>query len=380
MKVLYLDNAATSWPKPSTVLRGMAHYFRHVGGNAGRSGHRRSIEAARVVYRARSTAGILLGIEDESHLIFTKNATEGLNLVISGVLEPGDHVVTSSMEHNSVLRPLEALRQRGIEITCVDGDSEGRVGVDQIEGAVQPNTKLVVLTHASNITGTINSVAEVGAMCRRKNTLFLVDAAQSAGVLPMEEVVRNSDFVAFTGHKGLLGPQGTGLLYIRDPGLLKPIVWGGTGSLSSSELMPDFLPDRFEAGTLNIQGLAGLEQGCLYLVKRTVNAVRDHEAHLGVILREILASSDRVITYGPEDSREATGVFSVNIVNMEPSEVGRRLDEEFGICTRVGLHCAPRAHRTIGTFPGGTVRLSWGPLTTERQIRKAGRALIRIAG
>jgi cysteine desulfurase/selenocysteine lyase len=379
VRQLYFDNAATSWPKPPAVLRALAGYLRRGGGNPGRSGHARAIGAGRIVLEARELLAELLGVRDPAHVVFTKNATEALNLALLGTLKPGDHVVAGSMEHNSVLRPLTALHGRGVEVSVVEADASGRLDPRRVEAALRGNTRLVVLNHASNVCGTVADATAVGRACRERGVLFLVDAAQSAGCLPIDVEALRVDFLAFSGHKGLLGPQGTGGLYVRQPEGLEPLLYGGTGSLSDREEQPQFLPDRFESGTLNVHGLAGLAAGLRYLLGRGVQQVAAHDRGLLELLLQALDGVPGVTLYGPVDGTAQVGVLSVNVAGLSPSEAGRRLEREFGILTRIGLHCAPRAHRTLGTFPDGTVRLSWGPFTREAEVRTAARALLRLA-
>ena len=379
MRQLYFDNAATSWPKPPGVLRALGRYLHRGGGNPGRSGHARAIEAGRIVLETRELLAELLGVRDPAHLVFTKNATEALNLALLGTLKPGDHVVTGSTEHNSVLRPLTALRERGVEVTMVEADAAGRLAPEAVIAALRANTRLVALNHASNVCGTVLDAAAVGRLCRQRGVPFLLDAAQTAGCLSIDVESLGVDLLAFSGHKGLLGPQGTGGLYIRDPAALRPLEYGGTGSRSDREEQPEFLPDRFESGTLNVHGLAGLGAGLRYLRNRGVEEVAGHDRRLLGILLEALNAEPGITVYGPGDGNDQVGVLSVNIIGLSPSEVGWRLEREFGILTRIGLHCAPRAHRTLGTFPDGTVRLSWGPFTREVEARAAIRALRRLA-
>jgi cysteine desulfurase/selenocysteine lyase len=379
VRELYFDNAATSWPKPPGVLKSMGRYLRRGGGNPGRSGHSRAIEAGRIVLETRELLAELLGVRDPAHLVFTKNATEALNLALLGSLKPGDHAVTGSMEHNSVLRPLSVLQEQGVEVTVVEADAAGRLVPETVAAAFRKNTRLVALNHASNVCGTVIDAAAVGRLCRQRGVLFLLDAAQTAGCLPLAVEELGADFLAFSGHKGLLGPQGTGGLYIRDPATLQPLEFGGTGSRSDREEQPEFLPDRFESGTLNVHGLAGLGAGLRYLHSRGVEEVAAHDRRLLQVLLAMLREEPGIMVYGPADGTAQVGVLSVNIAGLSPSETGRRLEAEFGVLTRIGLHCAPRAHRTLGTFPEGTVRLSWGLFTRETEVRTAARALLRLA-
>lgn len=381
--MIYLDNAATSWPKPPEVLAAMARFMTEVGANPGRSGHRLSVEAGRIVYAAREAVAQLFNAPDPLRVVFGLNATEGINLALRGLLRPGDHVVTSSMEHNSVMRPLRALEREGVEVTVVPCSPEGTLDPQAVLAALRPSTRLVVLNHASNVTGTILPVAEVGRALRKMNgPLLLVDAAQSGGAVPIDVQADGIDLLAFTGHKSLYGPTGTGGLIIGERVPLeefRPLIRGGTGSRSEREEQPDFLPDMCESGTPNAVGLAGLKAGVRWVLERGVEAIRAHEVELSQRLSDGLREIPGVTVYGPADARMRTAVVSFNIAGMEPSEVGMRLDEEYGIMCRVGLHCAPSAHRTIGTFPSGTVRFALGAFNTREEVDAAIRAVARLA-
>lgn len=379
--MIYLDNAASGWPKPPEVLQAMARFMEQVGANPGRSGHRLAVEAARIVYEAREGLVALLGAGDPLRIVFGLNATEALNLALAGLLMPGDHVITSSMEHNSVMRPLRALEADGVAVSVVHCSPEGVLDPRAIEAEIRPTTRLIALIHASNVIGTLLPIAEVGRIARRYNLLFLVDAAQTAGAFPIDVEAQSIDLLAFTGHKALLGPQGTGGLYIGprvNTRELRPLLRGGTGSRSEEEQQPDFLPDRYESGTLNGVGLAGLAAGVQYLLRVGVAAVREHELAL---TRRLLAGLQRipgVVVYGTRDAERQTATVSFNVEGMDPSEVGLRLDEEFAVMCRVGLHCSPGAHRTIGTYPTGTVRWSLGYLNTAAEVDAALNALETI--
>ncbi len=383
--MIYLDNAATSWPKPPPVLAAMVRFLTEVGANPGRSGHRLSVEAGRIVYTAREAVAELFHAPDPLRVVFGPNATEGINLALRGLLRPGDHVVTSSMEHNSVMRPLRALEREGVEVTVVPCSPEGVLDPQAVLAALRPNTRLVVLNHASNVTGTLLPVAEVGRALRGRpqgSPLLLVDAAQSGGAIPIDMQADGIDLLAFTGHKSLYGPTGTGGLIIGERVPLeefRPLIRGGTGSRSEQEEQPDFLPDMCESGTLNAVGLAGLEAGVRWVLEWGVEAIRAHEVALSQRLSDGLREIPGVTVYGPADARLRTAVVSFNIAGMEPSEVGGRLDEEYGIMCRVGLHCAPAAHRTIGTFPSGTVRFALGAFNTREEVDAALRAVARLA-
>lgn len=379
--MIYLDNAASGWPKPPAVLQAMHYFMESVGANPGRSGHRLAVEAARIVYQAREGLAALLGVRDPLRIVFASNATEALNLALVGLLRPGDHVITSSMEHNAVMRPLRALERQGVQVTVVPCSPEGLLNPSAVEAEIRPTTRLIVLNHASNVVGTLLPVAEVGQIARRHGLLFLVDGAQTAGACPIDVEAEAIDLLAFTGHKALLGPQGTGGLYIGprvSSSQLRPLLHGGTGSRSESEEQPDFLPDRYESGTLNGVGLAGLGAGVRFLLETGVERVREHEVALTRQLLAGLRRIPRVVVYGTGDAERQTATVSFNVEGMEPSEVGLRLDEEFGVLCRVGLHCAPVAHRTIGTFPGGTVRWALGYFNTAADVEGALAALEAI--
>jgi len=377
----YLDNAATSWPKPDETWQAMEHFMRSIGANPGRSGHRLSIEAGRILLEARESLAELFGIEDPLRICFTRNATEALNLAICGILNPGDHCITTSMEHNSVMRPLRALERGGVEVTTIPCSPHGELGPQEVERAIKKQTRLIVLTHASNVVGTLLPVAEVGKIARANGVPFCVDAAQTAGACPIDVKEMRIDLLAFTGHKSLCGPQGTGGLYIREglEKMLDPLMRGGTGSRSEFQEQPDFMPDKYESGTPNTVGIAGLGAGVRFCLAQGVAHIRTKEEGLTRMLIEGLGSIPDCVPYGCGDAERRIAVVSFNITGLTPSEVTMELDEGFNIMSRPGLHCAPAAHQTIGTFPQGTVRLSAGYFTTEEQIAVAQEAVGKIA-
>jgi len=379
--MIYLDNAATSWPKPESVYQAMDTFMRQGVGNPGRSAHKLSIASGRVINDTREKVAQLLGVDNPQRIVFTKNATEALNLVIKGILRPGDHVITSSMEHNSVMRPLRAMERKGIELTVVGCSAEGTLDPADIERSLRGNTRLILLTHASNIVGTILPVAEVADITRRHGVLLCVDAAQTAGALPVDVGAMNVDLLAFSGHKSLFGPQGTGGLFIGEgvESSLEPLEEGGTGSRSEHEYQPDFLPDKYESGTSNTVGLAGLGAGVQEVLNIGISRVRRKEQKLTQLLIDGLASIPDVIVYGSKAAAKRVAVVSCNLRGVAPSDIALHLEEEHNIMCRAGLQCAPIAHKTIGNFPEGTVRLSPGYFTTEKQIRSTVDALERIA-
>ncbi len=379
---IYLDNAATSWPKPPGVARSMCHFLDEVGANPGRSGHRMSIEAARIVYAAREAVASLFGESDPLRVVFGLNVTDGINLALHGLLKPGDNVITTGMEHNAVMRPLHDLQQIGVEVTQVPCRVDGSLEPERVEGAIRSVTRMIVLNHASNVCGTILPIREVGQIARRHDLLTLVDTAQSAGVLPIDMKDDAIDLLAFTGHKSLYGPMGTGGLIIGEriqPADLHPLRQGGTGSRSEREIQPEFFPDRCESGTANAVGLAGLLSALEWLRTQGVEKIREHEKALCTSLLEGLAGIPGVVVHGPRDADRQTATIAFNIRGLEASTVGLRLDEEFNILCRVGLHCAPSAHQTLGTFPDGCVRLGLGAFNTAADVQQALEAVSQLA-
>jgi len=370
--MVYFDNAATSWPKPESVYKAVDNCLRNVGANPGRSGHKMSIEAGRIVYDARDGIAELFNVDDPARITLGLNATDGLNVGIKCLLDPGDHVITSSMEHNSVMRPLRYLLEaRKIELTVVQCDKTGYLNPADIEKNIRPNTKLVVINHASNVVGTIQPIDKIGEIVsRHEGMYFMIDAAQSAGVVPIDVVKSKIDMVGFAGHKGMMGPQGTGGIYIGESleEKLHMLKQGGTGSDSELEIHPDFLPDKFESGTKNTPGLAGLVAGLEFIKKVGIEKIHQHEMALTERLTRGLEKLDEVVVFGPKDPQKQTAVVSFNILGMEPSDVSYSMDRDYEIMTRVGLHCAPTAHKTIGSAPKGTIRLSMGYFSTEKEV------------
>jgi cysteine desulfurase / selenocysteine lyase len=376
----YLDNAATSYPKPPEVIAAMTSFLTTVGVGTGRGSHRLGLAANRTVYQARERIAELFHLPDSSRVIFTHSCTESLNLAVTGLLRPGDHLVTSSMEHNSLVRPLHRLATTGVAVTKVACDRDGFLDPRHVAAALRPETRLIALSHCSNVTGAIQPVAEIGALARSRGILFLLDGAQSAGYLPLDVTELSVDLLAAPGHKGLLGPQGTGFLYIA-PGLeLEPLLVGGTGGASSDPEQPKSSPERYESGTPNTPGIAGLSAGVDILLQRGVREIRRHELLLTGRLLEGVQSISGVTLHGPSDPQRRVGVISLTLAGRDPSQVGFLLDQEFQIVVRVGLHCAPDAHRTIGTYPHGTIRVSPGYATTKADVDAFLHALRSIAG
>jgi len=381
--MIYFDNAATSWPKPAGVLDAMSRFMAEVGANPGRSAHLLSVEAGRVVYETRELLARLFSLPDPLRVVFGLNATEALNLALWGLLRPGDRVVTSSMEHNSVMRPLRALeRARSVGVDIVPCSSEGFLDPDDLESSIRSDTRMIVLNHASNVVGSLLPVADAGHMARDHDVLLLVDAAQTAGAHPLDMEAMQIDLLAFTGHKALFGPQGTGGLCVGQrvvESQICPLKQGGTGSRSEQEEQPSFLPDLCESGTPNGVGLAGLGAGVEYVMREGVERIRAHEVELTGQLIAGLGDISEVTVYGGHDAELQTATVSFNIEGMVPSDVGFLLDERYEIMSRVGLHCAPAAHRTIGTFPVGTVRFGLSCFNTIDEVQAAVEAVREIA-
>jgi cysteine desulfurase / selenocysteine lyase len=375
---IYLDNAATTFPKPEQVYRAVDHALREIGVGPGRGSYRQGLAASRMVFEAREAIAALFGIKDSARVIFTHSATESLNLALNGLLKQGDHVVSTTMEHNSLLRPLHLAEKTGVEVTWVPGDRCGQVNWKDIRAALRSNTRVVAVSHCSNVTGAIQPVAEIGALARKAGILFLVDAAQSAGVVPIDVDAMNIDLLAVPGHKGLFGPQGTGILYVGEGAELKPIIVGGTGGFSSATEQPDTLPEMFESGTMNTPGIAGLKAGVEFIRSTGIGEIRRKESLLVTQLLEGMAGIPGIVTYSPTSQELRGGAVSFTATGLDPAEIGFRLDSEFDIAVRVGLHCAPEAHRTIGTFPGGAVRVSPGYFNSGQDIELFLRALSTI--
>lgn len=388
---LYLDNSATSFPKPQEVLQAMMDYGTRVGASAGRGAYEEAQESARVIRTCRERLNQLFNGENPNHFVFTCNCTDALNLAIQGMLKPGDHAITTWMDHNSVQRPLNALQHEGkITYTAVQVDPETCVlDPEAIRKAIRPNTRLIAVVHASNVTGTLQPIRAVGALAREHGIPYLVDAAQSAGHVPIDVQADHIDLLAMPGHKGLLGAQGTGVLYIK-PGLeqiLRPLRYGGTGSVSEFEVQPEFMPDRFESGSHNAIGIAGLSAGVQWILHKTVAAIYEHDRALCKFFMEAVSGVDGLRYFGPQGIKNRVGVFSVRIGEIEPFTLAHRLEQEFGILTRPGLHCAPLAHKTIGTSPLcepkppviGTTRLSFGAFVELMDVKYAADALATIA-
>lgn len=366
--MLYFDNAATTFPKPPRVYDAVNDYMRNVGVGAGRSAHRQAVAASRTLFDARERCAEVFGVRDAGRIVFTANATESLNLAVLGSATPGRRIVISSMEHNSVMRPLRFLRnERRVEVEVVPCLPDGTFELSLWEEALRKRPETVVVNHGSNVTGSIAPLAAIGTLCRKFGARFIVDAAQTAGLVPLDVEEANIDFLCCSGHKNLYGIQGTGVLYIREGCGPQPLVFGGTGSRSESDEQPTFLPDRYESGTRNMPGIASLAAGAEFVLKTGVREIFDHGSRLAGALLDGLRSIPRIHIYGPQNPGAMLPTVSITIDGVDNGAVAQRLNDEFDIAVRVGLHCAPMAHRTIGTFPDGTVRLSTGYFNTEEE-------------
>ena len=385
MDAIYLDNASTTFPKPKAVPEAMYHYMTRSGSNIDRGCYDRAYAVEELVYETRQMLCSLFGGEDCRNVAFTKNVTESLNVILKGLLKPGDHVLVSSMEHNAVMRPLVQLEKQGISFSRIPCRRDGSLILEEMAPLVKKETRAVVMTHASNVCGTMMPYEQVGAFCRERGLLFIADTAQTAGVWPLDMEHMKIDALAFTGHKGLLGPQGIGGFLLGEKLLpqMESLIAGGTGSISHTEVMPDFMPDRFEAGTMNLPGIVGLHAGLGWIRETGMEQIRSHELALTRQFLEGLKSMDpyekRLRVVGKKDTEGRTGVVSVQTVRRELAQTAYELDVQYGIMTRVGLHCAPSAHQTLGTFPTGTIRFSFGWWNTREEVALALQALDELS-
>ena len=380
MDYIYLDNASTSFPKAPTVATAMSDYITNRGININRGSYALAYDVEDTIYTTRQRLNTLFNGHDPSHVVFTQNVTMSLNMVIKGLLKAGDHVLVSSMEHNAVMRPLTQLLDKGITFDTIPCDSTGFIQMDSIEPLIRPNTVALIINHASNVCGTIQPLESIGPICKAHNLQFIVDAAQTAGVIPIDVKVCHIDALCFTGHKGLLGPQGIGgiILTKEMAQTLTPLIAGGTGSFSHLETMPTHMPDAFEAGTLNLPGIIGLNEGLAYIESQGMENIHNHELALTQSFLEGLQSIDGINIVGKQNIQDRTAVVSITIDGMDPASIAYELESNYHIMTRVGLHCAPRAHQTLETYPEGTVRFSFGYANTHKDVETALSALHRI--
>ena len=380
MNYIYLDNASTTFPKAPNVPSAMADYITNCGININRGSYALAYDVEDIIYTTRQRLHTLFNGHDPSHVIFTQNVTMSLNMVIKGLLKAGDHVLVSSMEHNAVMRPLTQLLDKDITFDTIPCDSTGSIQMDSIEPLIRPNTVALIINHASNVCGTIQPLESIGPICKAHNLQFIVDAAQTAGVIPVDVKACHIDALCFTGHKGLLGPQGIGGIILTKEMAqnLTPLIAGGTGSFSHLETMPTHMPDAFEAGTLNLPGIIGLNEGLDYIESQGMENIHNHELVLTQSFLEGLQSIDGINIVGKQNIQDRTAVVSITIDGMDPANIAYELESTYHIMTRVGLHCAPRAHQTLGTYPEGTVRFSFGYANTHKDVESALSALNTI--
>ena len=380
MDYIYLDNASTSFPKAPTVATAMSDYITNRGININRGSYALAYDVEDIIYTTRQRLNTLFNGHDPSHVIFTQNVTMSLNMVIKGLLKAGDHVLVSSMEHNAVMRPLTQLLDKGIAFDIIPCDKTGSIQLESMDSLIRPNTVAMIINHASNVCGTIQPLESIGSICKTHNLQFIVDAAQTAGVIPIDVKACHIDALCFTGHKGLLGPQGIGGIILTKEMAqnLTPLIAGGTGSFSHLETLPTHMPDAFESGTLNLPGIIGLNEGLSYIESQGMENIHNHELALTQAFLEGLQSIDGINIVGKQNIQDRTAVVSIIIDGMDPASIAYELESTYHIMTRVGLHCAPRAHQTLGTYPEGTVRFSFGYANTHKDVESALSALHRI--
>lgn len=382
MERIYFDNASTSFPKAEGVAEAVYHYIKDCGCNINRGGYDEAYQAEEIVLRTRQQLTELFHGPDCRNVVFTRNITESLNVLLKGFLKAGDHVLVSAMEHNAVMRPLTQLTEQGVSFDRIPCMADGTMELSAMDRLLRENTRAVVMLHASNVCGTLMPAETVGAFCHAHGLRFILDTAQTAGVFPIDMEAMHIDALAFTGHKGLLGPQGIGG-FILQPDmipLVQPLIAGGTGSISHEEQMPWFMPDRLEAGTMNLPGIMGLHAALCWLEQETIDAVRSHELELTERFLSGVLDIPHLRVVGRQDIAGRAGVVSVVPENADPALVADALGREYGIMVRVGLHCAPNAHKTLGTFPTGTIRFSFGRWNTPQQVDTALSALRELCG
>lgn len=382
MRKVYLDNGSTSFPKAPGVAEAMSHFITEVGCNISRGGYETAYDLGDTIFETRSMLCRMFNFSEEKYVVFTPSVTYSLNFVIKGLLKSGDHVIMSSMEHNAVARPCQSLKDFGVEVTIVPCDRDGVLDIDAFKNSFKENTKLVVMSHASNVCGTVLDAEEVGKICKEKGVFFALDAAQSAGVINIDFEKFNLSALCLTGHKGLLGPQGTGALLLRHElaEALDPVISGGTGSASHLLTMPEFMPDKFEAGTLNLPGIIGLNASLEYIRRVGIDTIFETEKQLAQLFIEEIDKLPNVKIIGVRDWNKRVGTVSLDFESIDNAEVSFILDSEYGVMTRCGLHCAPLAHQTLGTYPQGTVRFAFGHKNTEEDVEYAVSAIRKILG
>ncbi len=380
MPEIYLDNGATSFPKPIEVVDSISAYISSIGGNINRGVYENSFNAENTVFETRELLCELFNYHEPTNVVFTKNITESLNIVLKGLLKNGDHVIVSSMEHNAIMRPLNSLSSKGISYSVSQCNKYGELDVLDLTNHITPNTVAIIMTHSSNVCGTVLPYKEIGAFCKKNNLYFIADTAQTAGFLDIDMEDMNIDALCFTGHKSLLGPQGIGGLIIKDKLVSKisPLIEGGTGSLSEYEVQPNYMPDKFESGTLNIPGIYGLNASLKYLKHKGLENIRKKELYLTGLFIDGVLPLKNINILGKTLTDNRTPVVSINFLEKDNGEIAYILSKNYGISTRCGLHCAPSAHKTLETFPNGTIRFSFGEFNTEAEINYTVNAIKEI--
>ncbi|EJO5346842.1 aminotransferase class V-fold PLP-dependent enzyme [Clostridium botulinum] len=370
MNGIYLDNAATSFPKAPNVGESIANYIKNIGCNVNRGVYTSSLAAENIIFETRELICSLFNFNKPENVVFTKNITESLNLLIKGLLKKDDHVIVSSMEHNAVMRPLTSLTKDGIKISKISCDIFGQLDINNIKKEIKSNTKAIIMTNASNVCGTILPLEEIGGLCKKNNIIFIIDSAQTAGFLDIDFEKTGADAIAFTGHKGLLGPQGIGGFIIKDSLIpqINPFIQGGTGSFSEHETQPNYMPDKYESGTLNIPGIYGLNAALKYIKQNSLSSIREKELFLTKLFIDNILNLNDIKLVGLENATNRTAVISLDFSKIDNAEVSLDLSNSYNIMTRCGLHCAPSAHKTLNTFPQGTVRFSFGHFNTREEI------------
>ena len=376
--MIYFDNAATSLQKPSCVVQAVTEAMCSLG-NSGRGGHSGALSASRILYDTRAALAQLFGAESPERIAFTANSTESLNMAIKGVLNPGDHVITTALEHNSVLRPLYELEDRGVELTILNADSLGNICYGDFEKAIKPNTRVIVTTHGSNLTGNLLDIGRIGAVAQKHRLIYIVDASQTAGVFDIDVQAMHIDILCFTGHKGLLGPQGTGGIYVREGVQVRPLLSGGSGVQTYLRSHPPQMPTLLEAGTLNGHGIAGLGAAVRYLQETGLSVIRAKEQELMMAFYEAVREIPGITVYGDFTDANRCAIVALNIRNYDSGEVSDALSEQYGIATRPGAHCAPLMHKALGTVEQGAVRFSFSHFNTKEEIKIAVAALQELA-
>lgn len=380
MKKVYLDNGSTSFPKAPGVGAAMADFIINTGCNVGRGGYETAYDVESTIFDTRSKLCDLFNFDDERYVVFTPSVTYSLNFLIKGLIKAGDHIIISSMEHNAVARPCEDMKAIGAEVTAVPCDETGKLDIEAFKNAFKANTKLVVTAHASNVCGTIQDIQKIGEICEQKGVFFTLDAAQTAGIIDIDFKKYKLSALCVTGHKGLLGPQGIGALLLKPEvaDVISPVISGGTGSASHLLTMPEFMPDKLEAGTMNLPGIIGLGKALEYIKECGIENIAAKERKLAKLFTDELRDEEQIRIVGTENREESVGIVSLDFKGIDNAEVSYLLDAEYGIMTRCGLHCAPLAHRTLNTYPQGTVRFAFGHLNTEEEVKYAADAVKRI--